>query len=275
MILKGESCLRKVVNSYLNLDISLKSMEMKEKKHINLRKEHLNKTFEQRRYAKYTETTNSFNSDFPLQNLDLLNQINAPFSLESLLEEILSYHQNEKEIISSEEKTEIKRVTELAIKLRRTLCRLDNVKSLKSNKDILSFYKKLMNNKTLINEKKMMYECLWGMNNISSIKNVDLIRFVKQHSFIITLKQLICANILNYDEQILTETIYCIGNIVLSSIDLRNQTLNIGVLDIIIEIINKQNVTIELQRAATFCISQLCRGDPDPDCNKVTNYKIL
>jgi len=235
----------------------------------------------------------------------LFNQFNLSFSIESLIEDLnqamivmhrvyeSDYEANETTEGTEISLTDIKRITELATKLRKTLCNKENVKQLKSNSKLNVFYKLVIENKIpgLINNRRLIYECLWGLNNLSSIKNVELKKFVKQTNLVAKLKRLIFSNTntnsicknndsnnnyanINEDEQILEEIMYCIGNFSLSSIELRNQTINLGILNIIIELLKNNNIMLELQRACIWCISQLCRGDPEPDSNKVIHISL-
>ena len=194
-------------------------MDLKEKKHISIRKETLNKTFEQRRYPKIEKLYNN------LADLDILNKINIPFTIDELLEEInpiINYLNNENVntenniIQNSNFQINTNQITTAAIRLRKTLCNISNVQSLKANNSIYMFYKLLIENNVYFSNKKIMYECLWGLNNLSSIKNTDLIKFVKKHNIIYTLKKFLTSNL--EDSQILSEAICCIGNLVLLSI---------------------------------------------------------
>lgn len=70
-------------------------------------------------------------------------------------------------------------------------------------------------------------------------------------------------------EQTLDNVIGCIGNTVAESVRFRDAALKLGILDRVVDLSKDMTRSLGLTRSCMFLISNLFRGKPSPDKEKV------
>jgi hypothetical protein len=98
------------------------------------------------------------------------------------------------------------------------------------------------------------------------ITNSDIFAEIKLRNFIIVLKNFIYSS----DDKIVDQAILCLGNIIAESREFRDFVLKIGVLEKVASISKNTTKPLELIKNCMFLISNLLRGRPQPQLEKVS-----
>ena len=115
----------------------------------------------------------------------------------------------------------------------------------------------------IVNNSKLQFEAAWALTNIasgSSEQTQTLVQCNAVPSFV----HLLSFN----DEELVDQAIWALGNIAGDSPNLRNLVLHTGVMSNLNRILSG-NCRISIQRNATWLLSNLCRGKPQPPAHLI------
>jgi hypothetical protein len=97
------------------------------------------------------------------------------------------------------------------------------------------------------------------------ISGSNIFKEIKKRNVLIILKNFLYCKI----DKLIDQTALCLGNIIVESTEFRDISLKIGVLDKVVNISKDISKPVELIKNCMFLISNMLRGKPKPEIEKV------
>jgi len=98
---------------------------------------------------------------------------------------------------------------------------------------------------------------------------VDVYKEMRQRNTLLVLRNYLYSNV----DRLLDQTALCIGNIIVETNEFRDTAINLGILDRAVNLSKDTTKPVELIKNCMFLISNLLRGKPKPQLEKVTYDK--
>lgn len=120
-----------------------------------------------------------------------------------------------------------------------------------------------------VDVKQICLDAAWALTNIAaqSSKEVAIMLSIETHNKLVSL---LCKD----DNDIKEQSLWVLGNIVGDSIEARDKILKTQIVEQLILILNSSTLPLSLLKVCCWTISNLCRGKPSPDFNRVFSLWI-